>query len=79
MYNDQLPPQREERSSSKDGDLGVAIAILIWGLLFLALPKWVDMSWYWPAIFYAWGFVLLLVSILGLCVELIDKRRILDR
>jgi ABC-type transport system involved in multi-copper enzyme maturation permease subunit len=56
-------------SNSRNG-LGVAIGVFIWGLCFLGIPKFVSLVMWASWVAYGIGFLLVLVGIMGICVEL---------
>jgi len=57
------------------GSLGVGIGLMLWGIAFLALPRYMGIADVLAWILSIIGFIVLLIGIMGTCVELFDRRK----
>jgi hypothetical protein len=61
--------------SKRSNGMGIAIGVFIWGICFLGLPKFVNLSGWLAYILYGIGFLLLLIGIMGICIEAANSAR----
>ena len=59
---------RPPRQSSRSGTIGAAVFVMLFGIIFLAFPKYAPMSDLGTGVFYGIGLIVLLLGILTLCV-----------
>ena len=67
--------KEQPNTNAYHGSLGVGIGLMLWGICFLALPRYMGISDGLAWILSIIGFIMLLIGIMGTCVELFDREK----